>query len=107
MRNAVLVLVAAIGVLLGCGTGDQTPEAVDQDPGALCVYVVNYPLAYFAERIGGDVVRVHFPAPAEGDPAFWSPDADTIAAYQNADLLLLNGADYAKWVDRATLPSRR
>jgi len=74
---------------------------------ALTIYTVNYPLAYFAERIGGDGVEVHFPAPAEGDPAFWSPDADTIAAYQNADLILLNGADYAKWVERATLPSSK
>ena len=107
MRHIALTLVAAVCVLPGCGTGDSTPEAVDQDPGALSIFTVNYPLAYFAERIGGDVVEVHFPAPAEGDPAFWSPDADTIAAYQNSDLILLNGADYAKWVDRATLPSSK
>jgi zinc transport system substrate-binding protein len=69
--------------------------------------VVNYPLAYFAERIGGDLVEVHLPAPADEDPAYWSPDAETIAAYQGADLILLNGADYAKWVDRATLPASR
>jgi len=107
MRPVALSLVVVIGALFGCGTGDQTPEAVDQDPGTLSVYVVNYPLGYFAGRIGGDGVEVHFPAPAEGDPAFWSPDADTIAAYQNADLILLNGADYAKWVERATLPSSK
>jgi len=107
MRNVALILVAATGVLLGCGTGDQTPDAVDQDSGALSVCVVNYPLGYFAERIGGDHVKVLFPAPAEVDPAFWSPDADTIAAYQDADLILLNGAGYATWVDRATLPSSK
>jgi zinc transport system substrate-binding protein len=73
----------------------------------LVIYTVNYPLAYFAERIGGDLVEVHFPAPGDEDPAFWSPDADTIAAYQAADLILLNGAGYAKWVDRAALPSSR
>jgi zinc transport system substrate-binding protein len=66
--------------------------------------VVNYPLQYFAERIGGDRVDVQFPAPSGGDPAFWSPDADAVAAFQQADLILLNGANYAKWVDRVTLP---
>jgi zinc transport system substrate-binding protein len=68
------------------------------------VYVVNYPLQYFAERIGGSEVDVHFPAPAGDDPAFWAPDAETVASFQQADLILLNGAHYAKWVDKVTLP---
>ncbi len=32
------------------------------------------------------------------------PDAATIAAYQKADLILLNGANYAKWVRKVSLP---
>ena len=70
----------------------------------LTVYVVNYPLQYFAKRIGGEHVKAVFPAPAEADPAFWMPDTPTIAAYQQADLILLNGAGYAKWVNKVTLP---
>jgi zinc transport system substrate-binding protein len=68
---------------------------------------VNYPLAFFAERVGGDQVEVQFPAPADQDPAYWSPGAEAIAAFQNADLILLNGADYAGWVRRATLPGSK
>lgn len=71
------------------------------------VYVVNYPLQYFAERIAGDRVKVVFPAPADGDPAFWKPDVDTIAAFQGADLILINGAGYAKWLKTASLPKSR
>ena len=70
----------------------------------LTIYVVNYPLKYFAERIAGDHARVVFPAPAEKDPAYWMPDAATVAAYQKADLILLNGANYAKWVRKVSLP---
>ncbi len=70
----------------------------------LIVYTVNYPLKYFADRIGGNFVEVIFPAPPDVDPAFWTPDAKTIRAYQKADLILLNGADYAKWIKIATLP---
>ncbi len=81
--------------------GPARPEA---DDAKLNVYVVNYPLQYFAEWIGTGLVKVTFPAPSEGDPAFWSPDAAVVAAYQGADLILLNGADYAKWVQRVTLP---
>lgn len=71
------------------------------------VYTVNYPLQYFAERIGGAQVRVVFPAPADVDPAFWAPDVETIAAFQAADLILLNGATYAKWLKTASLPKAR
>ena len=69
----------------------------------LTVYVVNYPLQYFAERIGGEHVNVFFPAPADVDPAYWMPDAKTISEYQQADLILLNGAGYARWVNKVTL----
>jgi len=90
----------------GVGPGEAVPEAEKANE-VLVIYTVNYPLAYFAERIGGDLVEVVFPAPADEDPAYWSPNADTIAAYQGADLILLNGAGYAKWVDRATLPTSK
>jgi zinc transport system substrate-binding protein len=70
----------------------------------LNIYVVNYPLKYFAERIAGDYAKVVFPAPAEEDPAYWKPDSRIIVEYQGADLILLNGANYAKWVRKATLP---
>lgn len=70
----------------------------------LMVYTVNYPLAYFAERIGGEQVVVVFPAPPNIDPAYWMPGQATITAYQQADLILLNGANYAKWVAKVSLP---
>lgn len=73
----------------------------------LQVYTVNYPLAYIAERIAGDQAEVVFPAPPGMDPAFWMPDTDTIAAYQAADLILLNGAGYAKWTAKVSLPRFR
>lgn len=84
---------------------DVTPASPDQ--AALSVYVVNYPLQYLAGRIGGDRIEVSYPAPAGEDPAYWSPDAETIASYQKADLILLNGATYAKWTERVTLPASK
>jgi zinc transport system substrate-binding protein len=83
-------------------------EVISGDPNApLSICVVNYPLRYFAERIGGPDVRVTFPAPSDGDPAFWKPTAEQIAAYQAGDVILLNGAGYAKWVLQASLPVSR
>ena len=74
------------------------------DLGTLNVYVVNYPLKYFAQRIGGTNVAVFFPAPPDEDPAYWTPDVRTISEYQKADLILLNGAGYAKWMSKVSLP---
>ncbi|MBW1828768.1 MAG: zinc ABC transporter substrate-binding protein [Deltaproteobacteria bacterium] len=78
--------------------------AGDNPSDKLTVYVVNYPLKYFTERIAGDHAIVVFPVPSEGDPAYWMPDAKTIIEYQQADLILLNGANYAKWVKKVSLP---
>ena len=73
----------------------------------LTVYTVNYPLQYFAERIGDGHVDVVFPAPAGVDPAFWQPDSDVLHQYQKAGLVLLNGSGYASWVGKVSLPRRK
>ncbi len=73
----------------------------------LVIYTVNYPLQYFAQRIAGDHAEVVFPVPPDVDPAFWQPDAETIGHFQRADVILLNGAGYAKWVNRVSLPPRK
>jgi len=109
MRLATSLSLSLVIALLSCGGAgpEPTAPAVDEVLDRLLVYTVNYPLAYFAARLGGDHVEVVFPAPPGEDPAFWSPDPETIAAYQGADVILLNGAGYAKWVERATLPSSK
>lgn len=71
------------------------------------VLVANYPLQYFAQRMGGDAVEVKFLAPKDEDPAFWQPDEKAIAAFQGADLILMNGATYSKWADKVTLPESK
>ena len=73
----------------------------------LAVYTVNYPLQYFAQRIAGEQAEVIMPVPPGIDPAFWQPDVTAIAGFQQADIILLNGAGYARWVNRVSLPRRR
>jgi zinc transport system substrate-binding protein len=81
-----------------------TPASADD---RLRIYTVNYPLQYFAQRIAGEDAEVVFAAPGGIDPAFWTPDVETVGAYQGADLILLNGANYAKWINKVSLPRRR
>lgn len=93
-------------LVAGCG-GEKKAEPASQEEGPLTVAAVNYPLAYFAERIGGDLVDVVFPVPGDVDPAFWNPSAEGVAAFQAADLIFLNGATYAKWVSKVTLAASK
>jgi len=81
--------------------------SISKSADRLSVYTVNYPLQYFAERIGGERVDIHFPTPQDVDPAFWMPDVETVGAYQKADLIILNGANYARWVSKVSLPRLR
>jgi zinc transport system substrate-binding protein len=101
-------------LVLGCSAEapDSPPEEGPTETAAeatakLTVFTVNYPLYYFAERLGGDLVAVSFPAPADEDPAYWAPSPEIVAQYQQADLILLNGVSYAKWLERASLPVGR
>ncbi len=97
-------------VVLACSPATEPNSSGIEVPNGnrpLAIYVVNHPLQYFAERIGGQQVAVTFPAPGNVDPAHWSPEPETIAAFQQADRILLNGAGYARWTERATLPRSR
>lgn len=70
------------------------------------IAVVNYPLYYFANTIGGDHISVYFPE-IEGDPAYWKPSAEQVINFQDADLIFANGAGYAKWMEKVSLPSSK
>lgn len=92
-------------MLMFAGCGDEKSSAGDASAEPV-VYATNYPLAYFAERIAGDTIPVVFPE-IDGDPAFWQPSDEHIAAMQSATLILTNGATYEKWAKTASLPSAK
>ena len=93
-------------LLASCGRETTLPTESAKS-GKPQVYVANYPLKYFAERLAGNAVDVKFPAPGDEDPAFWQPDDAAISAYQSADLILMNGAAYSKWAEKVTLPQSK
>ena len=102
IQKTILVAVSVV-FFLACKPDDKVPRKKTGKPQ---VFTVNYPLAYFANRIGGELIAVHFPK-INGDPAFWEPEAKDVHAFQGADLILLNGATYAKWATKASLPKSK
>lgn len=96
----------AVLFVIGCSASDA-PDGRKAQDGKPVIAAVNYPLAYFAERIVGDRATVVFPIPADVDPAYWKPEAAAVAEFQQADLILLNGAGYASWTRKYSLPTAR
>ena len=105
---AVLVLSASLLLAGGCKREESTATAAKKATAKTpMVYTTFYPTTYFAERIGQDKIKVVNPCPPDADPAFWMPDEKTIEAYQNADLIVVNGASFEKWLGKVTLPESR
>lgn len=102
-----LGLFAVATAVVSCNkkNGDVTPTG--SGGGKPVIYTTFYPTKYFAERIGGDKVEVVCPVPADEDAIFWMPEAKTIVGYQKADLIIVNGAGFAKWVDKVSLPQAK
>jgi zinc transport system substrate-binding protein len=86
----------------GTGPATATPAVASAD-----VITTFYPAEFFALRIAGGLVNVECPLPEYDDPIFWQPDGETIARYQSAKLVVINGAGYERWVATASLPLSR
>ncbi|MDB4459244.1 metal ABC transporter substrate-binding protein [bacterium] len=109
MRAASIILFSAVILSgLGCNpVGDGRVGFPEIERARPKVVAVNYPLGFFAEYLGGDSIEVDYPFRGKGDPAFWSPSEAAMGEIMEADLILLNGAGYAKWADGAFLPIRK
>lgn len=121
MKNRLLLFIASSIAAVGLAACKKQPSAPAPAPGETKaapaqspsksgkprVLVANYPLHYFTQRIAGDVVESVFPAPPDEDPAFWQPTDTVIGWFQEADIILMNGATYSKWAEKVTLPAAK
>jgi zinc transport system substrate-binding protein len=90
--------------LFSCNGQGPTEGTTDRE-GPLTVYTAFYPAWFFTSTIGGESVRAVNPIPADEDPIFYQPPTEMILRYQNeADLIVLNGAGFARWAAKAMLP---
>ena len=106
-----LFLLVSVPELASCADSNaqyqSSPPSTEINNNKPIIYVTNYPLKYFSDRIGGDLIQVKFPIPSDVDPAAWQPDAKIISQLQQGDLILLNGATYEKWLDQVSLPESK
>ena len=108
-RNLVrgLITTLAVCTLPSCRKQYTAGDRITAGERKPNVCAANYPLAYFAQEIGGELIKVHFPVPPDIDPALWNPRPAEVALFQQADLILLNGAGYTKWTRHVSLPDSK
>ena len=107
MKKIVLSIFVIFLVVAGCKNQENKKEITSAATERPEVYASNYPLYYFAQRIAGETIDLHFPARDLSDPSNWTPVGDTIASMQSADLILVNGASFEKWLMTVTLPAEK
>ncbi len=101
-----LIIGTLLLVTTGCepGSNEQVAKTGENSERHRPVVIaVNYPLANIAHQLAGEWIDLQFPVPANADPAYWSPNDEQIAAMQQANLVLLNGANHEPWQERVTL----
>ena len=104
---AVAVLASVALALMACSTDtDKGPDAggASSPPERreqVRLVTSLYPLEYFARRIGGDLVHVtNLVAPGVEAHDF-EPSPGDMRSMQAADLIVVNGAGFEPWIDRA------
>jgi zinc transport system substrate-binding protein len=102
MQKIFVIIFFSFLIFIACKKDDQSVKQKSKIK--ISVASVNYPLHYFTQRIGGNQIQAVFPIPAEGDPAYWQPNEEGLSVFQSADIILLNGAGYASWLDKVSLP---
>ena len=107
LRSVATVWIGSLLLVLmsGCRGDTASTEPLPHETSE--VIASNYPLWFFAERLGGDEIEVRLPVPTSIDPSFWRPGDKDVQEMQRAKLVVLNGAGYEHWLPSVTLSTRK
>lgn len=109
MNSSQRLFIIGIVVVLSAGTAGTLAYTLALSPRAgedrLSVVATFYPLAYFAEQIGGEHVVVRTLIPHNLELHSWKPSASDILAVEESDIFVYNGAGLEPWVVRDILPA--
>jgi len=106
--HAVLLTIFLACSLAACGGEEKGTSGTSARRAKPNVFTTFLPTTYFTKRIAGDAAVVICPVPGDADPIFWDPDDASLARYQDeSDLIVINGAEFEKWVLASSLPENR
>lgn len=99
MKKTIFIcLVCTVMLLTACG---KMTNNTSKNPDALTVFTTVYPLTYFTERIGGDLVNVESVYPAGSNEHTFDPTQQDMMKLADADLFLYIGLGLEGFVDNA------
>ena len=108
MKKAALIaitLIIIIAVSATAGIYILTQPSTPQTGTKLNVIATFYPLADFAQNVGGDKVTVSILAPETVDVHDFEPTPSSITAVSTADVLIYNGVGLEPWIQNVVSSS--
>lgn len=95
------ILFITIFALAACGTSDDTKEGSEDQKDKLNVYTTVYPLQFFAEQIGGELIEVDTIYPPGTDEHSFDPTQKDMMRLADADLFFYIGLGLESFVEKA------
>jgi len=103
-RTCLAIVLCSLSMLCACQEKTQQENRLAVEIKTPVIVVVNYPLEFIVESLVGPDIEVLNPVPPGSDPETWFPDDAMIQIIQRADLIVTNGAGFADWVKKLSLP---
>ncbi|ANU12623.1 metal ABC transporter solute-binding protein, Zn/Mn family [Planococcus halocryophilus] len=100
MKKTILLL-SLLLLLAACGKTSEEAQSIDNDDSKLQVYTTVYPLTYFTERIGGDLINVQSIYPAGSNEHTFEPTQQEMIKLADADLMFSIGLGLEGFIDNA------
>ncbi|WP_058308075.1 metal ABC transporter solute-binding protein, Zn/Mn family [Gracilibacillus massiliensis] len=103
-KISVFVFLGLLILVIGCSSDQDTQANNEIADDKITIYSTLYPLAYFAEEIGGEYVEVETVLPPGSDPHNYEPTSKTMIDIAESDMFLFNGANleaYASKIEEA------
>jgi len=102
--SALFLVLTSLLICTGCPSQESSETEPSAETASPRVVVVNYPLEFIVQSLAGPEIEVLNPVPPDADPETWLPDDALAETIQQADLIIINGADFADWVKKLSLP---
>ncbi|MDG1949523.1 MAG: zinc ABC transporter substrate-binding protein, partial [bacterium] len=96
----ILILLIILTAGLWLASSMVTPTESNEPSGAINVVTSFYPLAYFSQAIGGDLVNVTNLVPAGAEPHDYQPTPQDITNIHKANLFVYNGGGIDAWASQ-------
>lgn len=95
-KKHIILILASLLLLTGCVARG------DEGNGKPLVYASFYPVYDLASSVAGDTLDLRSFMPANKDPHLWEPSPKDMKRLSESDLLIVNGANMEKWLDKVT-----